>query len=144
MNLSNVSHLHVFSLDTTIICQRDEPRFAVLHDINIVLGTIPKSNKLTRLGFNFDIIGHTFRECLDQDWDGMYNEVIRISDGKPMEVELQIDTITPNVEAGDAEEEKRLYMCIMGKAGSLSDYPKICFHFLDIGLRRFSPQPSSQ
>jgi hypothetical protein len=123
VNLSNVSRLHVFSLDISIC---DAPQFAVLHDISIVLGTIPESNRLTNLAFNFSIAGQRpFRGCLDQDWDGMYNEVIRISDGKPLEVELQMAIYMEIVEVRDDE----IYMYIMDKAGSLSDYPKICTHF---------------
>ena len=87
---------------------RGEPRFAVLHDFNVVLSTIPESNRLTSLSFNFEIFGWCpFRECLDQDrdWDGMYSEVIRISEGKPIEVDLQIDTFMPKAKANHAEEE---------------------------------------
>jgi hypothetical protein len=132
VNLSNVSRLHIFSLETTIKC--NEPRFEVLHDINIVLGTIPGSNRLTSLVFNFAITGrHPSREY--QDWDGMYNEVIRISDGKPLEVELQVGIFTTKVEGCNQDDD--LYMYIVGKAESLSDYPKICFHILDLGLRPY-------
>ena len=63
---------------------------------------------LTSLGFNFEIFGWcSFRECLDQDrdWDGMYSEGIRISEGKPIEVDLQIDTFMPKAKANHAEEE---------------------------------------
>ena len=127
MNLSNVSRLHVFSLKTSIEC--NGPRFAVVHNINIVLGTIRESNRLTNLFFLLYMDGcRPFHGCLDQDWDGMYKEVIRISDGKPLEVDIQMEVI-PNIEIDQSEEEEELYMFIMDKAGSLSDYPKICTHF---------------
>jgi hypothetical protein len=58
----------------------------------------------------------------------MFNQVIRISDGKPLEVELQTVVSTKNFESEHPGEDE-LYMCIMDKAGSLSDYPKICTHF---------------
>jgi hypothetical protein len=127
VNLSSVSRLHVFSLFAIIKC--DAPRFAVLHDINIVLGTIPDSNKVTNLRFDFQIVGRRpFRGCLDEDWVGMFNEVIRISDGKPLEFELQTVISTGNLEVEHPGQDE-LYMYITDKAGSLSAYPKICTHF---------------
>ncbi|KIM35989.1 hypothetical protein M413DRAFT_32032 [Hebeloma cylindrosporum] len=83
VSLSNLSNLHVFSVYAIINCntRRNAPRPAVLHDLNIVLGTIPKANKITNLSFDFDIIGRRpFPGCLDQDWVGMFDEIIRISD----------------------------------------------------------------
>jgi hypothetical protein len=127
VNLRKVSHLRVFSLYSIIKCKA--PHFAVLHDINIVLGTIPESNKFTNLAFNFTILGRKpFRKCLDQDWDGMYNEVIRISDRKPLEVEIQMSLSLVYLEV-DCPGQDELFKYIMDKAGSLSDYPNICTHF---------------
>jgi hypothetical protein len=144
VNLSNVSRLHVFSLDAIIKC--NVPRSEVLHDINIVLGTIPESNNLTNLAFDFSIAGQRpFRGCLDQDWDGMYNEVIRISDGKPLEVELHMTVSSKNFEI-DHPGQDELYMYIMDKAGSLSDYPNICTHFWNPSFwaRGLGPFPRGQ
>ena len=124
MNLSNVSRLHIFQVSLDIIFKGDcdEPWFADLHDINIALGTIRSPMDLQKKkSLGFEIFCYPpFRECLDQDWDGMFNEVIRISDGKHIEVELQIYTITRKEDS-----EKKLYMYIMGKAGSLSGYPNL-------------------
>ena len=73
VNLSNLPNLKAFSLYAVVICKpprkrlapRSAPPFAVLHDINIVLGTIPKSNKLTNLWFHFVIFDQRpFRGCL--------------------------------------------------------------------------------
>ena len=58
----------------------------------------------------------------------MYNQVIRISDGKPLEVELQMVISTGNLEI-DHPGQDELYKYIMDKAESLSDHPKICTHF---------------
>jgi hypothetical protein len=122
VNLSNVSRLHVFSLYVIIRC--DAPQFSVLDDLNIVLSTIPESNKFTNLALDFNIIRVGLGECLHHDWDGMYKEVIRISDGKPLEVEIQM-----SLGHGNSEEKDELYTCIMDEAGLLSDYPNICTHF---------------
>ena len=93
---------------------------------------------------DFNIIGRRpFVGCLDQDWVGMFNEVIRISAGKPLELELQMV-----VSAGNCDSEypgqDELYTHIMDKAGSLSDYPEICTHFRNHtfrahGLNQFPP-----
>jgi hypothetical protein len=135
--------MHAVSLYTIVNCivPRNAP-FAALHDINNVLCTIPESNRVTNLSFAIEIVGrHPFHGCLDQDWVGLFNEVIRIGGGKPLELELQM-----KVTAGDFQTEHpgedELYMRIMEKAASLSDYPKIFTHwwnptFLTRGLGPF-------
>ena len=93
MNLTNLPNLHLFALYAFVDCNppRNAPSFVVLHDINIVLSAIPESNRVTNLWFDFEIHGrHPFHGCLDQDWVGMFNEVIRIAGGKPLELELQM------------------------------------------------------
>ena len=70
----------------------------------------------------------------------MFNEVIRISDGKPLELELQM-TISDGIET-DHPGEDELYKGIMENAVSLSEHPKICTHlwnptFRKLGLRPF-------
>ena len=107
----------------------------------MVLGTIPGSNRITNLSFDFIILGrHPYPGCLDQDWVGMFNEVIRIGDGKPLELELQIETgYMGNEYIGQDE----LYMRIMENAASLSGHPKICTHWWNPilesrGLGRFT------
>ena len=145
MNLSNASRLRVFSLNAMVEC--NGPRFADIHDINIVLGTIPESNRLTNLAFDFDIVGLRpfHRGSPDQDWDGMYKEVIRISDGKPLELELQMGVSARNLKFKHSDRDE-LYAYIMDKAGSLSDYPKICTHFWNPSFwdRGVGPFPSGQ
>ena len=89
MNLSNLPNLHIFSLCTVIKCNALWPE--VLHDISTVLGTIPRSNEVTNLWFGFKMVGWTcFCGCLDQDWVGMFNKVIRIAEGKPLMLELEM------------------------------------------------------
>ena len=131
VNLSKLSNLRVFSLyafiNFTPPRKRKARPFSALHDVNIVLGTIPESNRITNLWFDFKIIGRrSFPGCLDQDWTGMFNEVIRISDGKPLELECMM--VSDGLETrhfGEAE----LFNSIMENAASLSDYPKICTHW---------------
>ena len=118
VNLSKVSRLRVFSLYAIIKCKapRGGFKFAVLHDINTVLGTIPESNEITNLGFDFKIVGRRpFLVCLDQDWAEMYNEVIRISNGKPLEMELQKVISMGNLETEFAGQDV-LYTYIMDQS----------------------------
>ena len=153
MNLSNLSNLHAFSLLSIVNCKVPRkrkgrpkpPPFPLLHDINMVLSTIPESNRITNLAFDFTIIGlRPFPGCLDQDWVGMFNQVIRIACGKPLELEVSmgIDTLSMGFVETDHPGEDKLYMSIMEKAASLSDYPKICTHwwnptFWSRGVRPF-------
>ena len=156
VNLSNLPNLHVFSLYVIVNCipprnaPRNAPLFAVLHDINVVLGTIPESNRVTNLWFDFQIVGqrgqHPFLECLNQDWVGMFNEVIRIGGGKPLELELQM-AASVGLSANECSEQKdELYTFIIEKAASLSDYPKICTHFWNptYWTRGIGPFPRGQ
>jgi len=143
VNLSKVSRLCIFCLYAII---DKAPRFAVISDINVVLGTIPESNKVTNLGFDFKIDGQRpFRVCLDQDWAGMFNEVIRISDGSPLELELNTVISRGNLDVEYSGEDE-LYGYIMDKAGSLLVYPKICTHFWNPTLwnRGLVPFPRGQ
>ena len=87
MKLSNVPNLHVFC--TKCSAPPNLPPNAGLHDINIVLGAI---SEVTNLWLHFMIAGRgPFPGFLEQAWVGMFNEVIRIADGKPLsELELQM------------------------------------------------------
>jgi hypothetical protein len=141
VNLSNLPNLQVFALYAIIKCGTRPS--VVLHDINIVLGAIPTSNKVTNLWFDVEIIGHRpFHGCLDQDWVGLFDEIIRISDGKPLELELQMIVSTGKFDIEHPGRDE-LFMHIMERAALLSDYPKICTHFWnptfwDRGLGPFS------
>ena len=86
---------------------------------------------MTNLWFEFEIVGlRPFRGCLDQDWVGMFNEVIRISGGKPLELELLMSVRTEDSDLKTEHPgEDDLYMRIMEKATSLLDYPNICTHW---------------
>ena len=80
------------------------------------------------LSFEFDILGeHPFGGCLDENWVGICDEVIRISSGKPLELDLKMTVDNGELERGQGEDE--LYARIMEKTTSLSDHPKICTHF---------------
>lgn len=132
MNLSNLPNLQLFSLCAIVNCKApwnapwNAPPFAVLHDINIVLGTIPKFNTVTNFFFGFEIVGgRPFEGCLDQDWVGLFNEVIRIADGNPLELDLQL-----MVTRGDEHpSQDELYMYITEKAALLSTHLNICTHW---------------
>ena len=152
MNLSKLPNLQVFALYAIINCKpprkapRNTPPTAVLQDINIVLGTIQKFNKVTNLWFDFEIVGRRpFRGCLNQDWDGIFNEIIRISDRKPLELELKMAVDMGDLESAHPGQDE-LFVHIMEKATPLSDYPKICTHFWNPTLwaHGLCPFPSGQ
>ena len=126
------------------------PPFAALHDINVALGTIPDSNRVTNLWFDFSMIGrrgsqHPFLGCLNQDWVGLFNEVIRIGGGKPLELELQLSASMGFLE-DDHPDQDELYVDIMEQAALLSNYPKICTHFWNptYWTRKIGPFPRGQ
>ena len=148
MNLGNLTNLHVFSLYTVVNCKapRNAPPFAVLLDINIVLGTIPDSNRITNLCFCFEIVGrHPFHGSLDQGWVGTFNEVIRISGGNPLEFDLQMIVTREDFETEHPGQDE-LYIRILEKAASLSDHPKICTHLWNptFWSRGLGPLPHGQ
>ena len=155
VNLSKLPNLHTFSLAASVNCKkprkapRNAPPFDVLRDISIVLSTIPESNKITNLWFDFSMVGRRGRRpflgCLNQDWVGMFNEVIRIGGGKPLELELQM-TASMGFLEDDHPEQDEVYTFVMEKAASLSDYPNICTHFWDptYWKRKIGPFPRGQ
>jgi hypothetical protein len=131
VNLANLSNLRVFSL--IAIIERNAGRPSVLRDINTVLSRIPSPNKTTNLFFDFDIYdSKPFRLCLDEDWAGLCQQIIRIAADNPLELDLRIGVCN-----GDPEEtsgEASLFATIMNKAASLSDCPNICTHFWNCTL----------
>ncbi|KIM41139.1 hypothetical protein M413DRAFT_445854 [Hebeloma cylindrosporum] len=126
VNLHNVPTLQVFAVYTKVVQQYSygagRPLVPVLHDINIVLGTIPRSNKVTNLCFDFTIVGS---HSLEQDWVGIFDEVIRISDGKTLELELKMGIYEIDLPGQD-----EMFTQMTEKATSvLSAYPNISTRF---------------
>ena len=73
----------------------------------------------------------------------MFNEVIRIGGGKPLELELQMGTTMGFLETNHDEQDE-FYKCVMEKAASLSDYSNICTHFWTDWNRSISPSTRGQ
>ena len=139
MNFSNLPNLQVVSLSAILNTGRqrikrwhDPPsELSALDDINTVLATIPLCNRMTNLWFDFlTACSLPSDECLDQNWVGMFNEIIRIGGEKPLELELEME-VSPSTRADE------LHMRIMEKATLLSDYPNICSHW-------WNPTPRSR
>ena len=139
MNLSNLPNLQVISLSAVLSNGKqrikrwhDPPReSSTLDDINTVLATIPVRNRMTNLWFDFlTDCSPPFDECLDQDWVGMFNEIIRIGGEKPLELEIKMEVCL-------ATRPDELHMRIVEKATLLSDYPNICTHW-------WNPTPRSR
>lgn len=98
----------------------------VLQDINVVLSTIPASNRVTNLFFDIKINGrYPFHACLDQDWAGLWDQIVRISNEKPLEVDLQ--TVVEGINSVPGEHV--LYTRLSEKTAALSQFPQICTHF---------------
>ncbi|KAF8799703.1 hypothetical protein BYT27DRAFT_7342791 [Phlegmacium glaucopus] len=136
VNLRDLSYLHVFALYVIIKC--DVPESAVVRDVNLVLNTIPTSNQVMNLSFYFSIRGeHPFGGCLEEDWVGLCDEIVRISAGKPLNLELETSALPHRFRCPFREEESpnplpgqdELYDRIMERISSLSDHPNICTRF---------------
>ena len=59
----------------------------------------------------------------------MFNEIIRIGGGKPLELELELAMI-PSASINTHTEVDEFHMRIVEKAALLSDYPNICTHLV--------------
>ena len=143
INLSRLLRLRVFALHASIKCDTPEPM--VLRDIITVLGTIPASNSVTNICFEFRIFGeHPFCGCLDEDWVGICNEVVRISSGKLLELDMQIMVDSGKYEFIRGADE--LYGHIIERTTSLSNHSQICTHFRKLSpwIDRYTPSPCSQ
>ncbi|KAF8799710.1 hypothetical protein BYT27DRAFT_7200934 [Phlegmacium glaucopus] len=127
VNLRDLSCLHVFALKVIIQC--DMPESAVVRDINLVLSTIPTSNQVTNLSFDFSIRGeHPFGGCLEEDWVGLCDEVVRISAGEPLDLSLETSMRPPRFQYPPPGQDE-LYERITERISSLSDHPNICTRF---------------
>ncbi|EDQ99915.1 uncharacterized protein LACBIDRAFT_315058 [Laccaria bicolor S238N-H82] len=144
LNLKDLSRLRVFALYAIIKCNEKES--GALCDINIVLSKISASNQITNLSFDLDISGkHPFGGCLEQDWVGLCDEIIRISAGKPLELELQTTVSLEGFQSPDVG-DGAIYSHIAETTASLTDFPKICAHFWNptCWSGRLAPFPRSQ
>ena len=131
MDLRHLQNLHIFAIHAIIKCDAQE--HVVLRDIDFVLSTIPIANQVTELSLDFTICGeHPFDGCLEEDWAGMCDEVVRISAGKALQLDLEMLFVhnpanfqyPPPIARRD-----ELYKCIKEMMASLSDYPNICTHW---------------
>ncbi|KAF9461976.1 hypothetical protein BDZ94DRAFT_1262142 [Collybia nuda] len=126
VNLNNLTNLRVFALYAIIECNAEWSW--VLDDINAVLRTIPTSNQIMDLSFDFTISSdYSFDECLGQDWAGLINEAIRVSAGEPLELELNIK-VTGGIGYNNPRRAE-LFASIMEKTKLVAKYSNICTHF---------------
>ena len=110
MDLRHLPNLRIFAIHSLIRCDVQEP--VVLDDIKLVLSTIPNANQITKLSLDFIIYcEHPFVECLEEDWAGMCDEVVRVSAGKPLELDLEMSISSVYPPLGQDE----LYECIKEK-----------------------------
>ena len=126
VDLRHLPNLHVFTILSNI--RWDAPEPVVLRDIRLVLSTIPRVNQVTKLSLDFIIYcQHPFSKCLEEDWVGMCDEVVRISAGKPLEFNLEMSITTARLGPSSGRDE--FYERIKEKMASLSKNPNICTHF---------------
>lgn len=96
----------------------------VPHDINIVLRTIPMSNRVTTLSMGFSVSGKPpFRACSEDGWAGLCNEIIRISAGKTLKLNLDVCVYS------EFTGQRQLHERVLTNIASLSDYPNISTDF---------------
>ena len=142
MNLSSLSNLHVFSLYAFVHCKapRNAPPLAVLHDINIVLGTIPESNSVANLGLEFKIT--LFKDVWIKIELECSMKLSALVAGN-LDLELQMVVSTGSLRVGHPREDK-----LHAQGGTPTR--NICTHlrnptYWTRGLRPFpSPRPSPQ
>jgi len=136
VNLKHLPNLHIFAIYAIIKCNAQE--LVALRDINLVLSTIPKANQVTKLSLNFTIYGeHPFGGCFEEDWVGMCDEVVRISAGKVLELNLEMSLDEFDTSANfrySPSGRDELYERIKEKLASLSDDPNICIHWHHSGI----------
>ncbi|KAJ3519800.1 hypothetical protein NMY22_g13035 [Coprinellus aureogranulatus] len=91
LNLKNLHQLRVFELRSGIH-DSDPDRENVVKDITKVLSTIPKANSLSRIYIRVQVFGEPpYNAAKSQKWNALAKEVARISPGKPLRFELDMD-----------------------------------------------------
>ena len=109
VDLRRLPNLHDFGIHAFFKC--DTPGHVVLHDINVVPSTIPKANQITKLSLYFTIRGeHPFDGCLEEDWVGVCDEVVRISAGKTLELDLGTSFVNVPVNLRYSPPRKRRFV----------------------------------
>ncbi|KAJ3515596.1 hypothetical protein NLJ89_g1662 [Agrocybe chaxingu] len=126
VNLKSVKKLCKIGMLPLIDCKTK--KVTILSDLCAVLNTMPDSNAIHTVIFEVGIIGkQPFKACLDQDWDGLCQQLVRISAGKALKFSLFTSVYADGFDAvkpGSA----RLYEKIDEKIrNALADHPRISF-----------------
>ena len=91
MNFQRLHRLHVFELRSGIH-DNDPDRLDVVQDITKVLSTVPKYNWLARIYIRIQVCGKApYKAARLQKWNAFAKEIARISGGKPLRFELDMD-----------------------------------------------------
>ena len=102
-----------------------------LRDIKLVLSTIPKVNQVTKLSLEF-ISEHILSDRFKEELVGMCKEVVRVSAGKPLELDLKM-VISLNTSQLWPEHplirRDEFFECIKEMIAFLSHQPNISTHF---------------
>ena len=116
----------------TWVQDSDPNRLSVVKDITGVLGTIPKKNNLSLLCIHIQVHGEApYKTAKLQGWNAFAKEVARISGGKPMRFELDMDISTEEgMFMGLAKgPKKKLYDHIEKELGPLEGVEGFEFEF---------------
>ncbi|KAJ3506133.1 hypothetical protein NLJ89_g7037 [Agrocybe chaxingu] len=129
VNLEATKKLRAISIRVIINCKTKNT--SVLHDLHDVLGTIPQNNIVKTIALELMVYGkQPFKVCLDQDWDGLCREVVRISASKPLDFHLY--TCAEPDSFDEAPGSARLYQRLEEKIlSAFSDQLHIAFHPLN-------------
>ena len=126
MDLRNLPSLHIFAVRSFIRHYGENPEN--LRDFSRVLSTIPKANQITKLLLDFTVTVHDGHPFDEEDWVGLCDEVVRVSAGKPLELNLKMSIHPPRILQYPSFRQDELYERIKEKIATLSDYPNICTH----------------
>ncbi|KAJ3504526.1 hypothetical protein NLJ89_g7887 [Agrocybe chaxingu] len=126
IDLKSTKNLEAFTVSTIINCR--VKHHDVLRDLSIILATLPSHNQMRMFSLDISVVGaRPFKQCLDEDWEGICAEIVRISANKSFSFSLFIG-VEYQSHTRKAAGEGALYESIEGRIrASLKDYPNVNF-----------------
>ncbi|KAJ3504527.1 hypothetical protein NLJ89_g7888 [Agrocybe chaxingu] len=129
VDLELMSNLRIFHIYAGINCRGKQ--HTVLDDISKVLSSIPSPNRFQCFSLRVSIYGRKpFKGCLDEDWEGLCTQVVRVSGGRSLSFRVvafindhKLDDRFPGDDILYASLEEKVEQ-------SLSPYRNIKFHFV--------------
>jgi len=129
VNLRHCPRLRDFALKANIKCGVQES--VVLHDISVVLSTIPTSNQVTDLSLDLVVWGGSpFPGVLEEDWAGICDGIERITGEKDLKLILEISIRSSPYDYPPAGAEQ-LFKRIKEKTASLYEHLELIYSWRD-------------